>query len=75
MQERYEHLQVATFQRCCLIFTEENIQSNFNGSNMLGPWKFVLDMGTCISSHRTFIIAPEQTVRDNLGMSFSSSIK
>ena len=40
----------------------------------LGPWKFVLDMGS--SSHRELIIAPdEETNGYNLGMYFRSSIK
>ena len=35
----------------------------------LGPWKFVLDMGS--SSHCGLIIAPDQEANgDNLGMSF-----
>ena len=45
-----------------IVFPSFNIQSNCNGS--LGPWKFVLDMGSL--SHRGLIIAPGQEAdRDN----------
>ena len=40
----------------------------------LGPWKFVLDMGS--SSHCGLNIVPGQEANwDNLGMSFRCSIK
>ena len=40
----------------------------------LGPWEFVLDMGS--SNHWGLNIVPDQEAnKDNLGMSFQSSIK
>ena len=40
----------------------------------LGPWKFILDMGS--SSHWELIFAPDQGANgDNLGFSFRSSLK